>query len=114
VALTCGTYCSAGPACQPHAEGQREGKTVPFLWTPGTEEVGRPAAPAGTGGAGGERRGRGDALVCAHPREVAAPPETPHGALATSAGGKERWRQAVAVLRCRATGCEARGRCNVR
>jgi hypothetical protein len=78
-----------------------------------TEESVGFTAPVGRGDAGGERRGRGDALVCAHPREVAAPPETPHGTLATSAGDKGRWRQAVAVLRCRATGCEARGRCNV-
>jgi hypothetical protein len=57
------------------------------------------AAPAGRGGADGERQGRGDALVCAHPREVVAPPERTYGALAMSASGTGRQQQAVAVLR---------------
>jgi hypothetical protein len=78
----------------------REKQEAFFLFSsPGTEEAAGLAALAGRGGAGGEQRGHGDALVSAHPREVVAPPETPYGALATSAGGMGRRRQVLAVLR---------------
>jgi hypothetical protein len=77
----------------------RERQEAFFLFSSsGTEEAAGLAAPAGRGGAGGERRGRGDALVCAHPREVVAPPKTTYGTLATSAGGMGRRQQAMMVL----------------
>jgi hypothetical protein len=60
--------------------------------------VAKIAAPAGRGGASGERRGCGDALVYVHPREVVAPSKTTYGVLTASTGGAGRRRQAVAGL----------------
>jgi hypothetical protein len=76
--------------------GGADGLPLPPDSTAG--EVAGIAAPADRGGASGERRGHGDALVYVHPREVVAPLETTYDILTASTGGAGRRRQAVAGL----------------
>jgi hypothetical protein len=109
-----------GPSVQPsppvkhtQRDGERRGVGFFLRDTGGRGGVPLPAIPA-------VRRspvaavGPGQALPCAHPREVVAPPKTTYGVLATSTGGTGRRRQAVAGPRFRAVSGEEHGRCGVK